>query len=395
MDRINDHIIEQIIAFYLGEISDKDKKELEAWVNEFKQNEDDFKQILRKCQHLRLGLLEERAIVMKARIMEEWRKRERLKYRHRVLRLVSCVAILVLGIVMGCVYYESRNFESKKLEQEISLLNAKQGERVAVLQLASGEKWILKEQDERELEIGDGVVLKKDSIQGTRNFVNPEDTITENTYNTVMVPRGGEYNLTLADGTNVWLNSDSELKFPVRFHGNFREVYLKGEAFFEVKSNPEQPFVVRMGEADIRVLGTSFNVMNYEDENRVEVALQTGKVNFTVNKTKQVYSLSPGNVVRMDKKNLDVQLAEEDVSMISAWRTGYFYFENMPMEELVVKLERWYQVKFVFANDEVKRMRFSGAVRKYRELKYVLKIIEKTKDISFVDFGDRIKVYQK
>ena len=201
--------------------------------------------------------------------------------------------------------------------------------------------------------------------------------------------------MTLADGTNVWLNSDSELKFPVRFHGNFREVYLKGEAFFEVKSNPEQPFVVRMGEADIRVLGTSFNVMNYEDENRVEVALQTGKVNFTVNKTKQVYSLSPGNVVRMDKKNLDVQLAEEDVSMISAWRTGYFYFENMPMEELVVKLERWYQVKFVFANDEVKRMRFSGAVRKYRELKYVLKIIEKTKDISFVDFGDRIKVYQK
>ena len=238
MDRINDHIIEQIIAFYLGEISDKDKKELEAWVNEFKENEDDFKQILRKCQHLRLGLLEERAIVMKARIMEEWRKRERLKYRHRVLRLVSCVAILVLGIVMGCVYYESRNFESKKLEQEISLLNAKQGERVAVLQLASGEKWILKEQDERELEIGDGVVLKKDSIQGTRNFVNPEDTITENTYNTVMVPRGGEYNLTLADGTNVWLNSDYELKFPVRFHGNFREVYLKGEAFFEVKSNP-------------------------------------------------------------------------------------------------------------------------------------------------------------
>ena len=93
---------------------------------------------------------------------------------------------------------------------------------------------------------------------------------------------------------------------------------MKGEAFFEVKSNPEQPFVVRMGEADIRVLGTSFNVMNYEDENRVEVALQTGKVNFTVNKTKQVYSLSPGNVVRMDKKNLDVQLAEEDVSMISA-----------------------------------------------------------------------------
>ena len=103
-----------------------------------------------------------------------------------------------------------------------------------------------------------------------------------------------------------------------------------------MKSNPEQPFVVRMGEADIRVWGTSFNVMNYEDENRVEAALQTGKVNFTVNKTKLVCSLSPGNVVRMDKKYLDVQLAEEDVSLISAWRTGYFYFEIMPMEELVV-----------------------------------------------------------
>ena len=239
---------------------------MEAWVNEFKENEDDFKQILRKCQHLRLGLLEERAIVMKARIMEEWRKRERLKYRHRVLRLVSCVAILVLGIVMGCVYYESRNFESKKLEQEISLLNAKQGERVAVLQLASGEKWILKEQDERELEIGDGVVLKKDSIQGTRNFVNPEDTITENTYNTVMVPRGGEYKLVLPDGTIVWLNAESSLRFPTSFTDNERKVYAKGELYFDVKHDEVKPFIVDVERGyTIRVLGTEFNLRAYDD----------------------------------------------------------------------------------------------------------------------------------
>ena len=376
MDRINDHIIEQIIAFYLGEISDKDKKELEAWVNEFKENEDDFKQILRKCQHLRLGLLEERAIVMKARIMEEWRKRERLKYRHRVLRLVSCVAILVLGIVMGCVYYESRNFESKKLEQEISLLNAKQGERVAVLQLASGEKWILKEQDERELEIGDGVVLKKDSIQGTRNFVNPEDTITENTYNTVMVPRGGEYKLVLPDGTIVWLNAESSLRFPTSFTDNERKVYAKGELYFDVKHDEVKPFIVDVERGyTIRVLGTEFNLRAYDDS-PVVTTLVEGCV--------QVWSasdsvlLSPGQQALEMSGNHGIEVLDVDVVPYVAWHEGKFHFVRTPLKDIMEELARWYDVEVVFENPTVREECFTIEMQRFDDFNKVLRLIERT-----------------
>lgn len=241
--------------------------------------------------------------------------------------------------------------------------------------------------------MSNGIVMKKDSV--LCEYEEQGITHEENVYSVITVPKGGEYNFTLVDGTNVWLNSGSELKFPLYFDHHVREIFLKGEAFLEVKSDSTRPFVVKTEEADVTVRGTVFNVMNYDDEACAEVALLDGKVDFKVLQTDSVYSLVPGDVVRMDKENSTVSFTEKDVNVISAWRTGYFYFENMPLEELVVKLERWYQVKFVFANEEVKRMRFTGAVKKYYELGYVLKIIEKTKDICFVDFGDQIKVYQK
>lgn len=152
---------------------------------------------------------------------------------------------------------------------------------------------------------------------------------------------------------------------------------------------------MKTAEVNVKVLGTSFNVMNYTDEAKVEVALLKGKVKFEDTRNRQTRALVPGEVVRMDKASTSIVLTKEDVSRVSAWRTGYFYFENMSMEELVVKLERWYQVKFTFASEKVKQMRFTGAVTRYRDLEYVLKMIEKTRDISFVDFGDQIKIYEK
>jgi putative anti-sigma factor len=394
MSELTDHIIEQIIAFYVGEISEAEKRELEAWINESEKQKEDFKRILKMCQRLRMSLAEEQVTRMKARVLNKYNKHRRLKNRGRILRVASYAAIFILATGISFIYYLNRDVE-KQMGQKVSLLAAKHGEKVAILRSVSGREWILQENDERELEIDNGIVLKKDSIQNVQDTLKHEERLQENTYNTITIPKGGEYNLTLADGTNVWLNSDSELKFPAQFNGKMREVYLKGEAFFEVKSNPKQPFIVMTKEANVQVFGTSFNVMNYEDEARVEVALQSGKVDFIETRTNRAYPLIPGDMIRMDKESSFVSFSKEDVNIISAWRTGYFYFENMPLEELVVKLERWYQVKFVFANEDVKQMRFTGAVKKYNDLGYVLKVIGKTKDISFVDFGDRIKVYQK
>lgn len=394
MSESTDHIIEQIIALYAGEISEAEKRELETWINESEEHKEDFKRFLKMCQRLRMSLAEEQATRMKARILNKYNKHRKLKNRRRILRVASCAAIFILTIGTSFLYYLNREGE-KQTEQKVSLLAAKHGEKMAILRSGAGREWILQKDDKRELEIDNGIVLKKDSIQSANDSLQQDDYQEGNSYSTIIVPKGSEYNLTLADGTNVWLNSDSELKFPAQFNGQIREVYLKGEAFFEVKSNPKQPFIVTTREASVKVFGTSFNVMNYEEESRVEVALENGKIDFIETRTNRTYPLTPGEVIRMDKESSFVSLTKEDVKIISAWRTGYFYFENMPLEELVVKLERWYQVKFVFANDNVKQMRFTGAVKKYNDLRYILKVIEKTKDISFVDFGDQIKIYEK
>ncbi len=394
MDGQKEPWIEKIISFYLGEISDAAKEELEEWVSISEEHRAEFKRVVGVCHRLRLTMTDDRGRDMRENVLKKCLQCSRKKHSLRLLRLAACAAMLVLALGTGYIFYSnhahSRNSEMKK----IGLLQAKHGERMAMLRSASGEEWVLSDRNTTKLEIGEHVVLKGDSILPVDKPVQGIVPRTEE-YHKLMVPPGGEYNLTLADGTNVWLNSGSELKFPVRFAGNVREVYLKGEAFFEVVSDSLHPFSVKAGEAEIKVVGTAFNVMNYADEDRLEVALQKGKVEFTAVGTQQVYSLKPGYVVALNKKNNGVSISEKDLTLMGTWRSGYFYFEDMPLEELVVKLERWYQVKFVFADEETKQLRFTGAVKKYRELNYVLKIIEKTKDIVFMDFGEEVRIMRK
>ena len=394
MKEDTDQRIEKILAFYFGEMGEDEKRELEAWVNESKENKAEFQRIVRVCQRLRLTLAEEQAVRMEEHLLERYRQMDQNRRRQRILRFVSYAAVLILCLGIGWVYYLRLASSDSEVLKSVYLLEAKPGEKVALLRLDSGKEWVLNEQQKQKLEIDENAVLKGDSI-----FLKEESpagrTTDEEEYYTLVVPKGGEYNLTLADGTHVWLNSDTELKFPSGFKKNVREVYLKGEAFFEVTSDSLHPFVVRTGEANIRVLGTSFNVMNYMDEQQVEVALQHGKVEFTATQTQQVYPLTPGKMISLNKENAEVVLTEKDTDLIGIWRTGFFYFEDMSMEELVMKLERWYQVKFVFASEEVKQLRFTGAIKKYRELSYALNIIAKTKDIECMDFGDEIRIYQK
>ena len=391
-----DDIIGLIVSFYLGKLSLKEKEELESWVNQCSSNREEFKRVLRMCHKLQMTFKYESAENMGVRILEECRRRLKSRKQNLLLRLTSYAAAVF--VCLGVGYYMIQYYGNRKESvHKISSLNARHGERIAILQLASGEELVLKKDNQQEVAMGEGMMLQRDSIRenGCDESSTEENGEKQVVYNSVRVPKGGEYNLTLADGTNVWLNSDSELRFPARFVGNTRVVDLKGEAFFEVRADKTHPFIVRTGNADIKVLGTAFDVMNYEDEANVVVALQQGKVSFVTKETEGERELKPGEVLRMNKDSGYVAVTQEDVERLSAWRTGYFYFENMPMEELVVKLERWYQVKFVFANEEVKRMRFTGAVKKYNNLNYILNVIEKTQDISFVDFGGKIKVYKK
>lgn len=387
--------IEKIVSFYLGEISDMEKEELEMWVNVSEEHQAEFKRIIGICHRLRLSLNNERADIMRENVIRKCLRHNRKNQQKLYfIRITACVAMLALCLGTGYLFYSNPGNPQESELEKISILQAQQGGRMAILRSSSGQEWMLNNRHTVELKIGEHAILKGDSILTADDSSQATASQTD-AYHILSVPSGGEYNLTLTDGTNVWLNSESELKFPVHFKGNIREVYLKGEAFFEVVSDSAHPFIVRTGEADVKVTGTSFNVMNYADEKRLEVALQKGEVEFITVGNRQTYPLKPGHVVRMNKENSLVCLDEKDITLIGAWRSGYFYFEDMPLEELVVKLERWYQVKFVFADETTKQLRFTGAVKKYHELNDALKIIEKTKDIVFMNSGEEVKIVRK
>ena len=223
MNRISDDVIERIIDFYLGDISEREKMDLERWVKETPGQEQCFKHSLKMCQRLRLSSRGERAGGMKTRIQEKWRE-ERLKRRRRFAWGVISSAAAVL-LLVGIFHVYNTNWKEPVPETlpKISLLESKHGEREAILQFPSGNEVMLGRENDRTVPLAEGIVLKSDSVKNLFPQEDGKDVMTEE-YHTVIVPRGGEYNLTLADGTNVWLNSDSKLKFPLHFVGNQRAV---------------------------------------------------------------------------------------------------------------------------------------------------------------------------
>ena len=145
-------------------------------------------------------------------------------------------------------------------------------------------------------------------------------------YHTIRVPRGGEYNLQLADGTKVYLNAGSSLRYPVRFTGKRREVTLSGEGYFEVAKDSTQPFVVRAGDVDVRVLGTAFNVNAYPEKETVATTLVEGRVQVNYKTGQQV--IQPGMQLVYDKQNGKVDVSVVDTEVYTSWKDGYYYFKR-------------------------------------------------------------------
>ena len=165
---------------------------------------------------------------------------------------------------------------------------------------------------------------------------------------------------------------------------------MTGEAYFEVARDSRRPFYVNIGDARVRVLGTAFNVSAYRDERTTEVALLNGKVSFDATDGKHV--LSPGEIAALDKAQGVTEVREGDVASIIAWKEGRFYFEDMRMEDLALKLSRWYGVDFAFDSEDARELRFSGGMVKYRPLNYVLEMISKTTRVVFQERAGKVYV---
>ena len=224
-----------------------------------------------------------------------------------------------------------------------------------------------------------GLKVKNDSV--TLRYY--EDTLkreAENDFHVLYTQRGGEYDVVLADGTRVHLNSESRLRYPLAFNASERRVFLEGEAYFEVSRDEEHPFIVEMRNFSVDVLGTSFNVSNYQSDEVNGVVLVEGRVR--VNKDGREYLLKPNEELVIKKD--DVCVRKVNARNAISWKNDKFYFNDETLTMVMNTLTRWYDVDVVFANQSVRDYHFSGFVPKYEDIAKAFEILELTCDIKFV-----------
>ena len=293
--------------------------------------------------------------------------------------LLKFAAIMILPLSLGVFLLILENKQEKVVYAEVPV---QPGRKQAVLTLSSGQQVML----------ADTIVHVNEKGMVISNFPDKElvykimnDTMkTETIYNTVTVPRGGEYKLVLADGTIVWLNSDSHIRYPVTFSGNTRQVELEGEAYFEVAKDVEKPFIVRMNEYNVRVTGTQFNVRNYLNESLATTLVEGG---VQIERKGKVDRLRPGQQAVLENNEIRIRVVNVEEQV--AWRHGAFGFTQCRLENIMEELARWYDVDVFYMNQQVKDYHFSAWFKRSSSINEVINILEKTKKIS-LDLKGRI-----
>ncbi len=258
------------------------------------------------------------------------------------------------------------------------------GEVKAVLRTSRGEVLKLGKNDQRQIRDRQAVI-KMDSAGITYEIVVAVEkviSIDENLHDTINTYHGGEYMLRLSDGTRVWLNAETELIYPVAFAGGERRVKLSGEAYFEVTKDERNPFIVETEGVDIKVLGTSFNVCAYDDDEVVRTTLSTGKVQLQ-KKNKKICVLNPDQQAVVNKKSGEFEVMDIQSSFYTRWHEGYFIFRGNTLKEIMKTLSRWYEMSYEFAAEELDQEKFYGIVSRYGEMKELLRAFESTGKVRF------------
>ena len=316
----------------------------------------------------------------------------RRKKRQLVMRW-SVAASVILCVALSALYLwnDSDWFFEQKFPQQANWEQSKLAE--VELILADGKRVPLGGSG-RQIQDHGVSGIKDDSLQGL-TYVQAkalDEKVTVVLYNTLKVPTGGFYQLELSDGTRVWLNAESELRFPVQFGTGDREVYLKGEAYFDVRKDVARRFIVHLKESNVTVLGTSFNIKAYGDEDYIYTTLVEGKVRFTSEKEHEEVTLRPGMQSVLNLKSGKTELKEVEVEQFTAWRQGRFVFPSTTLGDLMCQLKRWYDIDVVYLSPEAKGYEFRGAINRDMDLKNVLAIVEKTSNVVFDINGRTIKV---
>ena len=313
--------------------------------------------------------------------------------RRRLSVLLGRVAAVLLPLLLGgTAIYVMYSRNNASLKNVISLHDVEPGTLEAVLVTSDGTL--------RELQTAGNHINEKDGskimVDSARlNYQdNRPESVQELIYNKLLVGRGHEYMLILNDGTRVWMNSKSELSYPVAFGENVRRVRLSGEAYFEVTKDSVRPFIVEVDRGfEVKVLGTHFNIKAYDTDDSYETTLVEGKVQVSQgHKIKITLEPSEQMVIGKDGRH---EVRVVNTSYYTAWHEGWFYFNDESLEQVLTMIGRWYDVDFVFVKENLKEITVTGKLKRFENLSVILKMLERTTGTELMLKNRIVKVDKK
>jgi len=386
----NKNICKLISREILFGLDDSEKNELQIWLNESDENVVLYEKLISES-NIQAYHHKRNRINVKA----NWKAVEKKispKRRLYVTSLVNCAAAVLIIFSFVSVFY----LLNKRIENKHSVLAhqvIKPGSASAQLILADGNKIDLSNNaSNKQVEFASGVVDRDSAVV---KYLKKETSEVEK-YNTIVVPKGGEYNLQLSDGTTVFINSKTSLKFPIAFVGNKRVVYLEGEAYFKVAKNKKLPFIVKSKHMDVQVTGTEFNVKAYSDDKQVETTLIEGGVNILsgVDKKEKVV-LKPSQQARYNSIGDRLVVEKVDVDFYTAWRKGQFVFKEDRLEDIMKVLGRWYDFNVFYQNKSTREIKFSGNIDRYESIYSIIDVIKCTQKLDVEIKGKTIVFIEK
>ncbi|MCD0488696.1 FecR domain-containing protein [Pedobacter sp. MC2016-14] len=319
-----------------------------------------------------------------------------LKRRYKLFPSIAAAAVLIMTLSAGLYIYVNKTVSERRHLAKHSSSTIVPGGNKAILTLADGRKIILNDVSNGELAEQSGIKISK-AADGQIIYSVTDAFAKGNKkalYNTIETPKGGQYQINLPDGSLVWLNAASRLRFPTRFIGSERNVELSGEGYFEIAHNKKMPFKVKTSRQEIEVLGTHFNLNSYADDDLVKTTLLEGSVRVTslVQGDKAVV-LEPGQQSVLGQK--DFKISRVDVENALAWKNGYFRFDDEELESIMHKVSRWYNVDVIYKNEKLKREPFAGIITRATKISDLLKMLEQAGEVKFEIDNNKIVVMNK
>lgn len=369
-----------------GKLSESEERQLSGWRKVSDENERAFQRMISEDFYTigmeKLEMYDSR--VAYGRFLQ---KKYQQRRKRRFLINMARVAAVALPFVIALVLYVGLNREEEQMVRPSLASNILPGTSKAVLTLANGQMIPLGKEATNSTIITDGTQISASGSGVTyASGVESESVV----YNKLEIPRGGEFCLTLSDGTRVWLNSETSIQYPVAFGAKERRVFVQGEAYFEVAKDANKPFTVQFMSSSVTVLGTSFNIRAYPEEKRSQTTLAEGSV--------RIYSpgssmlLKPGEQAEVSALSGEMVKQEVEVKNFTSWKDGRFVFEQQPLEDIMRTLERWYDIRVIFKDEGAKRISLSGNMKRYGDFSQVMKMLQMTGDVRFELHGNDVYI---